>query len=421
MADLSDTVLPSAEELAEARREREADAAAAFKKIETSARNVVAAPITGDRPDDARREALYASRNRKQSENDVAAIAAFDPSLAVTYEGVVDTDDFLHLDYFVKGITAAGSVGQIRRSDGMEMGTGFICAPGMIITNNHVISSQGIARFSEIVFEIGASGSSGTASLDPDRFYFHSPKDKLDFTIVAMEEAAGQRLTDRLGWHPFKDAMGKTALGRPVSIIQYPRGRGKQIVLHNSMLVDIARVEEKEIAGDITPLENPYLWYTSDTKKGSSGSPVFNRNFEIIALHHAGVPKRLPGGAFAGRDGSSLSRAEYKARPEAVIYKANRGIRASRIVSALREAKPADFIDPGMMETRDAILDAWRKRDGQDIPRQRMRRKIFRGGVGSTPDAVLESVSPGGSGLDSHLFEEIVRRVQNGTMTVTFG
>jgi V8-like Glu-specific endopeptidase len=30
--------------------------------------------------------------------------------------------------------------------------------------------------------------------------------------------------------------------------------------------------------------------YTTDTLPGSSGSPVFNDNWEVVALHHAGGP-----------------------------------------------------------------------------------------------------------------------------------
>ncbi len=34
--------------------------------------------------------------------------------------------------------------------------------------------------------------------------------------------------------------------------------------------------------------------YTTDTEPGSSGSPCFNQNWELVALHHSGDPNWLP-------------------------------------------------------------------------------------------------------------------------------
>ena len=33
--------------------------------------------------------------------------------------------------------------------------------------------------------------------------------------------------------------------------------------------------------------------YLTDTLKGSSGSPVFNSNWDIVALHHSGGNKKI--------------------------------------------------------------------------------------------------------------------------------
>lgn len=427
MADTDDKIgeRPDPDKIAKRRRQLEHEAAKAFKDVKKTASDVLSAPVTGRRPDDPRRDALYAQRNRKQSEADriaIAAIAAIDPRAAVTYEGIIDTEDFLHLDYLVKGIAAAASIGQIRTRDGQAIGTGFICAPGLIMTNNHVVRNSDIARFLDIAFEVpGADKVESTVPLAPDRFFFCSPPDALDVTIVAMDAGADKRMTDHLGWHPFKDVQGKIALGRPVSVIQYPQGRGKQIVLHNSILLQIADVGEQEIAGNIVPLDTPYLWYTSDTMRGSSGSPVFNRNYEVIALHHAGVPKRLSGGKYAAQDGGTLSSAEYDARPERAVFLANRGIRASRIVAALSECE--EFATTDMVPRRNAILESWKMEDGQAVVRQRMRARVFGPDQDhGTPDALFESIRARGgpSSVDSVLFEEIARRLQDGSMTIGF-
>jgi V8-like Glu-specific endopeptidase len=58
-----------------------------------------------------------------------------------------------------------------------------------------------------------------------------------------------------------------------VTIIQHPSGGPKQIALNENRVTNIYR---------------HYLQYTTDTLPGSSGSPVFNDDWKVVALHHAG-------------------------------------------------------------------------------------------------------------------------------------
>ena len=45
------------------------------------------------------------------------------------------------------------------------------------------------------------------------------------------------------------------------------------------------------------------LIYKSDTAPGSSGAPVFNNEWQVIALHSAGVPKQDAQGRYVDKDG----------------------------------------------------------------------------------------------------------------------
>jgi endonuclease G len=60
-----------------------------------------------------------------------------------------------------------------------------------------------------------------------------------------------------------------------VTIIQHPLGGTKQIALTANKIIGIDRDRHK-------------LFYQTDTEPGSSGSPVFNNEWKVIALHHAG-------------------------------------------------------------------------------------------------------------------------------------
>jgi endonuclease G len=67
--------------------------------------------------------------------------------------------------------------------------------------------------------------------------------------------------------------------GEYLTIIQHPSGGDKQIALRENQLLKI---------------DTHTLWYRTDTSPGSSGSPVFNDVWQVVALHHSGVPKKMP-------------------------------------------------------------------------------------------------------------------------------
>ena len=57
-----------------------------------------------------------------------------------------------------------------------------------------------------------------------------------------------------------------------VNIIQHPYGGPKKVALRNNLVYDS---------------NFPKLRYFTDTDHGSSGSPVFNDAWEVVALHRA--------------------------------------------------------------------------------------------------------------------------------------
>ena len=79
-------------------------------------------------------------------------------------------------------------------------------------------------------------------------------------------------------------------------VIGHPLGSGLQISLHDSLLLDID--DDKRL-----------IHYRTPTDPGSSGSPVFNANWQVIGLHHAGssTAPRLHGtGTYEANEAISL-------------------------------------------------------------------------------------------------------------------
>src|SRR5262249_22643308 len=74
---------------------------------------------------------------------------------------------------------------------------------------------------------------------------------------------------------------------------------------------------------------------TTDTLPGSSGSPAFNKDWEVVALHHSGVPE-----VKNGRIMTIRQTVWTKGMPDAEIHwVANEGVRISAICEALITAK----------------------------------------------------------------------------------
>src|SRR4051794_13612949 len=65
-----------------------------------------------------------------------------------------------------------------------------------------------------------------------------------------------------------------------VNIIQHPGGLPKQIALYHNLVVFVG--------GD-------RVQYLTDTLPGSSGSPVFDSRWRVVALHHKGGNVTEPG------------------------------------------------------------------------------------------------------------------------------
>jgi endonuclease G, mitochondrial len=155
-------------------------------------------------------------------------------------------------------------------------GTGSLVSPSLLLTNHHVLPNADTARSSIIEFNYqdGIDGTPLAAivhPLDPDRFFLAD--EERDFALVAVK-ATPEQLAP-FGFNRLIEAEGKAIIGEFVTIVQHPRGEKKQVALRENKIVD---------------MPDRFLHYAADTEPGSSGSPVFNDQWEVVALHHASVP-----------------------------------------------------------------------------------------------------------------------------------
>lgn len=240
------------------------------------------------------------------------------------------TRDFLSVEFFELAAYAMRSVARVvTLLDGnLYYGTGFMVADSLLLTNHHVLEDNrwAAASFAEFDYQrdrLGANKPVQRFQLDPARFFISDVD--LDYALVAVRPEAdlgGARLAN-FGFCPLVGLEGKILVTHPVNIIQHPQGRMKEVVIRENQLTGLPAA----------PLDD-FAHYVADTEPGSSGSPVFNDRWEVIALHHSAVPARNANGQILTDTGAVWD--DRTMSPTEIKWVGNEGIRVSRIVRSLR-------------------------------------------------------------------------------------
>jgi len=242
-------------------------------------------------------------------------------------EGIVAEDDSVWLSFLSRGRAAARPVGRVVSlqppAPAVAIGTGVLIAPGLLLTNNHVLpSAEDAAEMGvQFGFEYDDEGSERpyeTCRFLPDRCFWTN--EELDFSVVAVADLRGYPPGKKYGTVRLIEQTGKALKAEVVNVVHHPGGDRKRLSIRENRIV-----AEDDL----------WVRYTSDARRGSSGAPVFNDQWEMVALHHGGIPRRDADGVALNRAGEPWTRDMGE---EAKAYTANEGARVSRIVRRLRDA-----------------------------------------------------------------------------------
>lgn len=256
-------------------------------------------------------------------------------------ERAIGSNDMVRSGWLGKGEQAARTVALIRTPYGPA--TGFLISDWLMLTNHHVLDTAETAEASEVLFQYAEDDSGAIAAVrtrfDPSRcFVTGSDKegDGLDFTIVALAPLpGGDAPGQRFGRVPLVGAVGKAMVGQPVNIVQHPGGNSRQVAFRDNQLLSVE--DERRII------------YKTDTAPGSSGSPVFNDSWQLVALHYTTVEAQNSDGVAIDVNG----RPTTATTPEHLRqWVANAGIRVSCLVTHLR----ASELDPATRQLVDQAL-----------------------------------------------------------------
>ncbi len=185
-------------------------------------------------------------------------------------------------------------------SGASKHGTGFRIGPDLLLTNWHVVhntntGARATAVTAEFGYEDDGKGGALAATVVPCNVNTIVADKGDDWAVVT----AGQPLNE--AWRVVKLSEAVAPIdGTGAYIIQHPGGDRKRIGF---------------VRNQVAWFDDRVVHYLTDTQFGSSGSPVFDGQGRLMALHHAG------------------------GRPQQVVgkppVKKNEGIRIGRIVTGL--------------------------------------------------------------------------------------
>lgn len=218
------------------------------------------------------------------------------------------------VDVVQKMLKQCAGIGCVTDSRGRRLGTGFLVAASelgvanagnwVFVTNDHVISNSTADAIKPdqawVTFELEctAKGMPILHRVLPKVLFASPPGNlgipdsgQLDFTVLALETwpEGGVALC-------INTNLPALSHKTKVFVVGHPSGDALQLSLHDSQLLDVCD-------------DALLLHYRTPTEPGSSGSPVFNSNWEVVALHHAGsreTPRLRGNGTYEANEGISI-------------------------------------------------------------------------------------------------------------------
>jgi V8-like Glu-specific endopeptidase len=178
-------------------------------------------------------------------------------------------------------IRAEWTVCRAEKPEAKALGTGFLVTPKWVLTNYHVAFDYGEfdqqpdavrMRFGLRELADGKSEGGTPYALADDWLVHKSQTDTLDYALLRLASPAGE---DPVGSYQNAPPRGRVKLAKTdakasqgLFILQHPLG-------------DTLKMAN----GGVRAVDGAWLSYEVDTEPGSSGSPVFNNKWELVALH----------------------------------------------------------------------------------------------------------------------------------------
>jgi hypothetical protein len=215
---------------------------------------------------------------------------------------------------------------------GKARGTGFLVGPDRVLTNFHVMepikageytARKVVLRFDYLVDRDGVTVHAGTRhelapGNDTEWLIDSSPAspldrqanpatdpapDQLDYALLRLARPAGQEPVGGTTNDPNAPLRGRIEV--PEQKYAFPPASGVYIVQRPDGLPMQVALDTEGVLGRNG--NGTRVRYTTTTEPGSSGSPCFSPDWELIALHHSGDPQYASIGSGAYNQGIPIT------------------------------------------------------------------------------------------------------------------
>jgi V8-like Glu-specific endopeptidase len=185
---------------------------------------------------------------------------------------------------FLKGaIAQSSSVCRIEILYRNIMGTGVLITPNKVLTNYHVLkyseednlennALNAILKFGCLTSDNGVETQGKSFQLDRENPILCSSKtEDLDYVLLQVESKITQATDIKPArWDGQKLPMEKMG----ISVLQHPEGDSMKLSVSQDGITGVYQ-------------NSGLVQYVNKTAVGSSGSPCFDENWYLVALHHA--------------------------------------------------------------------------------------------------------------------------------------
>jgi endonuclease G len=288
------------------------------------------------------------SREVNMSERRKRILQSGSGFIPIDFDRVDGKTEFLQVNFLSRGAMASKAVCQLIVLDVVNgklvYGTGFLITPRLLITNHHVISTKEQAADTRVIFDkernaYGTWEKRKEFRLDPEGAFITN--EELDYSIIAIQEKSlrGNFETKQFNFLRLIPDLHKIEESENVSVIQHPEEGNvsqKYIAVRAGRVLKIGKNESE----DDDEIEDKYLWYSAETLRGSSGSPVLNDQWQVVAIHHRAVPetKTMKGELYYRKTNRRWVKIKGDANDYVNAYiVANQGVRTSVIVKDVEE------------------------------------------------------------------------------------
>lgn len=169
----------------------------------------------------------------------------------------------------LQALVARSAVGRIESPQGVGIGTGILVEKDLLLTCYHVFSKNQFQP-AWVRFNYKSDGYELPDYLFELDLDFISHSSRPDYALVTVKEEPKQPVIKPVG------ALLDT--GEEIRLIHHPQG-------------NYVRISE---LGKIVQVGEDYIHHHLNTAEGSSGAPIFNRQWQLIGIHrgHPGVGGR---------------------------------------------------------------------------------------------------------------------------------